>query len=355
VKPIRDKISIICLALALTLATGAAIAMAGDACLDCHADAKKVGAKYAIDPTKFEHTEHSRLATPNTGCRTCHDTVTTTHPADGATVQTTTKCKDCHGSIQGEYSKSAHSRFASCANCHNPHTAIGPTEVSGHDMNVMCAKCHDGAKMTKLHAKWLPQADLHIAELPCVTCHTSSENYVITMYLIKREGNSGYGEFKLATYAELTELTGGKDARSIVDTNADNNISMDELRAFNRNPAYESIRLQGMMVPEEVTHNFQVLNNRWDCTFCHGAGPDIMQTSFLSFPNSAGQLQRLSVEKGAVLAAIYGDRDFYMMGSSRNTTLNIIGLMIVAGGLVMPIGHGTLRFLTRKNRNGKGH
>jgi hypothetical protein len=39
-----------------------------------------------------------------------------------------------------------------------------------------------------------------------------------------------------------------------------------------------------------------------------------------------------------------------MMGATRSKALNIAGLMIIAGGMVMPIGHGTLRFLTRKNR-----
>jgi uncharacterized membrane protein SpoIIM required for sporulation len=28
-------------------------------------------------------------------------------------------------------------------------------------------------------------------------------------------------------------------------------------------------------------------------------------------------------------------------------------MVIIAGGMVMPIGHGTLRFLTRKNRQRK--
>jgi hypothetical protein len=43
-----------------------------------------------------------------------------------------------------------------------------------------------------------------------------------------------------------------------------------------------------------------------------------------------------------------------MMGTTRSASLNIIGLLIILGGLLMPIGHGTLRFLTRKNRLGKG-
>jgi hypothetical protein len=39
-----------------------------------------------------------------------------------------------------------------------------------------------------------------------------------------------------------------------------------------------------------------------------------------------------------------------MIGSTRNTALNLAGVLILAGGLVMPVGHGLLRFLTRKNR-----
>ncbi len=58
----------------------------------------------------------------------------------------------------------------------------------------------------------------------------------------------------------------------------------------------------------------------------------------------------MTVDEGAVLDALFGTPNFYMTGSSRSTALNIIGLIIICGGFIMPIGHGTLRFLTRKNR-----
>lgn len=110
------------------------------------------------------------------------------------------------------------------------------------------------------------------------------------------------------------------------------------------------MRLWGMMTPEVVTHSYQILDNRWDCSFCHAAGPKTMQTSYVAFPDQNGTYSRLGVEKGAVLDLLYGTPDFYMMGSTRSTPLNIIGALILAGGLMVPIGHGTFRFLTRKNR-----
>ena len=58
----------------------------------------------------------------------------------------------------------------------------------------------------------------------------------------------------------------------------------------------------------------------------------------------------MAVEKGAILDILFGTPDFYMLGTTRSTALNIVGALIIAGGMMMPIGHGTLRFLTRKNR-----
>ena len=52
-----------------------------------------------------------------------------------------------------------------------------------------------------------------------------------------------------------------------------------------------------------------------------------------------------------MLSVLYTTPDFYMVGATRNMALNIVGVMIIAGGLVMPVGHGLLRFLTRKNRS----
>jgi hypothetical protein len=217
-------------------------------------------------------------------------------------------------------------------------------------MNLQCTSCHEQSEVQLRHAKWLPQAELHINNLPCVTCHSASEEYVISLYIIKRQNDTMFGNFELATYEELNKLAGGKPIEQLVDTNADGYISLAELRLFNLDPEKMQLRLQGMMTPERLSHNFLTQDNRWDCSFCHASGPEAMQVSFLSLAESDGGFKRIAVEKGAVLDALYGTPDFYMVGSTRSSALNYVGLVILAGGMVMPIGHGTLRFLTRKNR-----
>ena len=88
--------------------------------------------------------------------------------------------------------------------------------------------------------------------------------------IIKRSITGGR---QLATYAELKALAGDKSISSLIDRNEDDYISLAELRLFNLNPDNKALRLQGMITPETVTHDFRTLENRWDCTFCHASGP----------------------------------------------------------------------------------
>jgi hypothetical protein len=226
--------------------------------------------------------------------------------------------------------------------------------MSGYDINRKCAKCHDSRKTIQSHSKWLPQADLHIDSLLCITCHTGSKEYVIIMSIESRLPGSG-DEFKIATYQELADMTRGEGISRLIDINGDNKISLKELREFNHKLRSKNMRLWGMMTPEVVTHSYQILENRWDCSFCHASGPKAMQKSFVAFPDNKGGYTRVSVEKGAILDILYGTPDFYMLGTTRSASLNIIGALIVAAGLCVPVGHGFFRFLTRKNRRENDH
>jgi predicted CXXCH cytochrome family protein len=319
-------------------------AMESSECMDCHGDTDMVGEELTIVPLTFDNTAHAEV-----GCHACHSSITDQHPDDGL-APSKAACNECHDDVNDEYANSIHAGYAACNDCHNPHQVRGPTAVSGQEMNLKCANCHERNEKLETHGEWLPQADLHISNLPCVTCHSASDEYVISLYIIKRQSGTMFGKFDLATYDELHEFSGGKPIERLVDTNADGYISLAELRMFNLDPAKKQLRLQGMMTPERLSHDFMTLDNRWDCSFCHASGPGAMQVSYLSLAQRDGGFKRIAVEKGAVLHALYGTPDFYMVGSTRSKALNYVGLVILAGGMVMPIGHGTLRFLTRKNR-----
>jgi len=319
-----------------------------EACLSCHGNAQTVKGASLINRTQFAHTTHALI-----GCQACHDAVSQSHPDGGRTSRV--DCQQCHVDISAEYALSIHAGKAPCAGCHNPHKVETPKEISGQEINQICSGCHDKYQMTAKHGEWLPQAELHLYMLPCITCHTGSKNYFISMYIVKNKDNSRLGRLEVASYDELKKAAGGESILSLIDTNRDNYVSIAELRDFNKNPDHKFLRLQGMMTPETVTHRFEILDNRRNCTFCHASGTAAMQTSVIALPEENGTFRRVAVEKGAVLDALYGTPDFYLMGSTKNSYLNGIGLAVICGGLILPVGHGSLRFLTRKNRKAKEH
>jgi predicted CXXCH cytochrome family protein len=317
----------------------------------CHGQPEiksRAGIKVYIDPARFATTTHAIV-----GCTSCHDRVSKGHP-DDRYIPPRAACGDCHKPVYDEYAKSLHASKAGCTGCHNPHEVRLPLVVSGDDINRKCARCHDTRKTIQSHSTWLPQADLHIDSMPCITCHTASKDYVIIMSIESRQSGSR-DDFKITTYNELATLAKTDDVSKVIDLNNDKLISLTELRDFNRELRGRNMRLWGMMVPETVTHSYQILDNRWDCTFCHASGPKAAQKSFIAFPEKNGGYTRLAVEKGAILDILYGTPDFYMLGTTRSTPLNIIGALIVAAGLSFPLCHGFFRFLTRKNRKENNH
>jgi len=332
----------------LCLAPVEAWSMEAQDCTECHLDISIIeeGGRYLyIDQVQYEQTAHFEE-----GCTACHNSVSDDHPDDGIRPARA-GCIDCHDDVVEEYAGCTHSANADCVDCHNPHRAKSIKAVSGFDMNRMCIECHNPKEVAETHGVWLPQAHLHIEALPCITCHTGSENYVITFYLEKFEERGGaITNIRLATFTELRVIAPSGKVANLIDTDGNGSINLAELKRFNASSRKYGLRLKGMMTPEDASHTYTTLDNRWDCSFCHASGPSAMQTSFVAFPNGKGAYIQVEVEKGAVLDALYGTPDFYLVGATRNKTISFVGLIIVGAGLLLPVGHGSLRLLTMKNR-----
>lgn len=317
-----------------------------EACLRCHgvsSMARQQGSRLYIDPNRFAATTHARI-----GCASCHADVSPAHPGDRARPSKAS-CVECHAPVQAEYLQGRHAQRAACADCHDPHRVRSSTASSGVDLNRPCARCHERNRIVDIHAAWLPQTPLHLDALPCITCHTGSKQYVIKLYLESRQGRSG--QYTLASHRELSRLAPGSEPQArLGDPNDDRLVSLPELRDLNQWSKSRGLRVTAMLVPKQMSHKFQTLESRWDCSFCHASGPKSSQESYLCLPDRDGSYSQIPVARGAILGEIYGTPDFYMMGATRSKTLDMVGGLIILGGLMMPLGHGTLRFLSRHNR-----
>ncbi len=335
---------LVAFAACLTFVGSPVWAMETDECLACHSSADDVGESNAIDAQIFAKTDHAEE-----GCTACHD-VNDDHPDSDQGPTMAATCADCHDGITATYEASSHGENAVCTDCHNPHAALPPVSLSGVQMNQPCQQCHEPVEMENTHARWLPETNVHLRSVPCISCHSSSEKFVVTLYVTHRQDDRAYSDFELIDYAKLQQITGDQPVSTLVDTDNNGEVSLKELSDFYAADKKSNMRLWAMMTPETVGHDFQTMDNRWDCTYCHAAGPEAMDGSYLAFPQADGTYQRVPMEKGATVDALFGTPDFYMVGATRSKTLNIVGLLILLGGLAMPIGHGSIRFLTRKNR-----
>lgn len=321
-----------------------AAAMETEDCLACHSEPDYVGDDLAIDGEAFMLTAHADF-----GCATCHNSVTDEHPDDGE-VGPSMSCTVCHDDVSDEYHQTAHADYADCTDCHKPHKAQGLKSTSAQGMNSACLQCHDGTDVITGHSEWLPRTELHVAKVPCITCHSATEGFQVVLQIDRKETEQEGDRFTAASYADLKKLTESKEISSLIDSDGDSSISMAELNDFKYNPDYKHLNISGTLVPLGSSHNLVAQENRYDCTFCHASGPQSTQNSVLALPTKSGRVVRLAVEESTILDALYGSPDFYLTGSSRNQVLDILGLIIVCAGFIMPVGHGTLRLLTRKNR-----
>lgn len=344
------RIQLLCLALLIFLLSPGSRLMALESsdCADCHCESEitQDGGRYLyIDPVRYQASAHFEA-----GCTACHQDVSEEHPDDGIRPSRAA-CNDCHDEIVAEYASCAHVDNADCTDCHNPHQARAIDAVAGPEMNQACEKCHEAAQIATSHGSWLPQAELHTKALPCIACHTCTDAYDIIFYLEKmgpdRDANNA---IQLAQYQELCRIFASEKLEALVDQDGNQEISLSELVQFNRLCKKHQLRLWGMLTPKQAGHCYQILDNRWDCSFCHTSGNEAQQTSYVALPDGQGRYQRLTVESGAVLEALYGTPDFYMVGVSRHPGLRNLGLLILAAGLMFPLVHGSLRLLTIKNR-----
>ena len=315
-----------------------------DECLECHSDSDMVGSELTISSERFYLTAHGDL-----GCQACHEAVTEDHPGgDGNTAAIS--CQDCHADSAEEYQHSPHAENATCADCHDPHNVVPFRGRNALAMNQICKVCHLELETVASHRQWLPQAALHISALPCVTCHTATPGYEIALEI---EKNSSAGLVKRYTKIEYSDLSAKGitgHGKMVIDLNGDKQISLVELETFRISAEKHDYRFHVTLVPAHLSHTLMTLDSRYDCTFCHASGRKEVQTGYLTLPDPDGHQQTLAVERGAILDALYGNRDLYITGITRSASLDLLGLIIICSGFILPVGHGTLRFLTRKNR-----
>ena len=208
----------------------------------------------------------------------------------------------------------------------------------------MCLACHLSYETD--HRQRLPNPKAHLEMVACTACHVPLE-YKRSIYLRLTDGATG----KLLGDAEvLAQLK----ARGVTA----NQIGPKELWQLYRDlNATRAVNVE-VAVSMDVRRNAHYLAPKniavKQCEACHSADSSFFKTAAVATAGPDGREVLHDVDP-KVLGSVYGAillKRFYVMSGTRLTAMDYAGVMIILGGIAVPVLHGAARLMTRRLRTG---
>ena len=285
-------------------------------------------------------------------------------------------CAECHPKIMEKYKKSLHYRISKkiCYNCHNPHAVEPFNQLTAEQRKDICQKCHTDALQKH---KWLSQANLHFKYLECTMCHSPNASKGIVYHF---RGITADGRTVRIKYEDLAAILGKTDVdiAKYINNEWPGRVSAFELASFlktlnrhiKRAKDIKYIHLGVRLIVLKPVHNFTGKGLKAkECVVCHSADASFYSKVLLEVPQLGGGVQTLPLDR-SVLTGVHGIggvSDFYLLGEHRLTKqdleelwytiksigyrwIDIIGMIIVLGGIGFVGIHALVRIITRKNR-----
>ncbi|HAA83975.1 MULTISPECIES: multiheme c-type cytochrome [Thermodesulfobacterium] len=276
-------------------------------------------------------------------------------------------CASCHGEEAKAYKDSIHFKALSeskpnapnCSNCHKAHDVL---PVSMAKLNDSCLSCHKDSK--KAHSKWLYNppftlesfVDVHFKSASCSVCHAKGEKAVM-LSLVDKAKKTGI------TVEDLSKALNWpvEEVKNKIDLNKDGLVQEKEFWQFlNTVKQKVKVELKGRLDLVNSNDAHKILSKKEaikDCTVCHSS--EAKFAGVLEISKEGDKTLKTLVDR-KILNSVYAIpnvRDFYVLGLSRISVLDILFVLAVVCGIGFGLGHLSLRIITtpirRKRREGK--
>ena len=330
-----------------------------ETCLACHQ--RETFEKKLTDGTtlslhvsaeEFAGSVHAPL-----GCSGCHSDVDLEeHPGKKREIANARKfsremvavCQPCHAAVFKQYEGSTHANLLRqgnqivpvCTDCHGSH------EVTPKTAYNTCIGCHASA-MAK-HSGWLPNASLHLEVVSCAACHASGAKRMVDLRL--------YDSVKKDWVVEPTDHPYFEKAARAADSNGDG-LDATELRALMSRITPDGVTapfiLRGRVELQKDIESHQLVDPAHAikvCASCHRRGAEPFEKVNVSIVEANGKPLRYEAHKDVLSSAqsVQSLREFYAVGGTRNVLLDALLLLAVIGGVMVPVGHQTLKWIVKR-------
>ncbi|MGW8286841.1 MAG: cytochrome c3 family protein [Desulfobulbales bacterium] len=329
-------------------------AIENDECMECHSD-KALERKESegmkedlyIDYNRFKYSVHNVNGVTCVDCHSDIEELNWDNEVPHSTSLAMVKCDYCHEEEGKAYLDSVHKKAGGkgitipCYACHGYHfvTHLDADSVFQRE-NQFCLKCHNPDNFHE----WLPQKDNHFAFVECAVCHAPDSPRYISLRFYDLISN------KFLTTTELLKAldTNYDDFMIKIDTDRNDIISLDELEDMVLLLRQKDIRgtFHGELVMKLVptVHHINRGGANRECAQCHNPQSPFFEEVFISLYREDGTSDRHKVER-RVLESYYVNH-FYAIGGTRVRYLDKIGLILLACGLSVVVGHLFSRIAT---------
>lgn len=343
---------------ACLLQPAVSMAVENSECLDCHGDESlEREASEGMNPALFINEDGFNNSVHNVNditCVDCHvdiEELNWDNDLPHATTLQTVCCDTCHEEEGEAYQNSVHKKAYRkgitmlCYACHSYHyaTRLGAASVSERE-NEFCLKCHNPYKFHK----WLPQSTTHFKFVECTVCHAPDTPRHIHLRLFDLATD------KFLTGDEILTTLGIKEEEfmQLVDLNNDQSINKKEFNkmVFLLKKKGIHASFHGELVAELEPSLHQVNRGEAkgkDCQVCHTPDSPFFDAVTMVFSREDRSAEHFDVSRD-VLSSYYVH--FYALGGTRVRMLDLIGIVLIAGGLAVAGLHQSARILTEPMR-----
>nr|WP_320009868.1 cytochrome c3 family protein [uncultured Desulfobulbus sp.] len=348
-----------CLLAACTLWPLQVLAVENSECMECHSDetlTKKstdnilqveLTKSLYVDEDAFNHSVHNANGITCVDCHTDIEALNWDEDLPHAATLQPVQCAMCHEESAVEFKDSVHMAMRTkgismtCYACHGYHNVKQMASASVSErMDYVCLKCHNPYQSHD----WLPSKESHFANVDCVVCHSPNA---------PRHTHLRFFDLATGTYDQTDSLmekigVSAKDFMATVDTDKDGAVNQGEFDDLMLRLKLKNIRtvLHAELVAaiDASAHGIVKQGAQKECGQCHSSNSSYFNEVNIVFPNPDGGIVHHKVDR-SVLESYYVSH-FYLLGGTRIKLLDKIGLIIVAGGVLVVLGHLTMRLLT---------
>jgi hypothetical protein len=324
------------------------------ACIQCHAD------KHRAFENSIHYTmmiEGNRNAPVCTDCHGFHDV------SQKATYDTLSgvPCKKCHENVFNVYEKSVHgtARLEGqhtaplCFSCHVAHEVKGTAMTE--KLKGACLGCHTEAE--NLHDAWLPNSKLHLSMVACATCHSPDSQRGIFLRLYDENTGEPFTAEQIVNILGIS-YDGLSERLDPHGDGIDSYELWDIVKQLNKEGADAKVTFLGRMDTRTIAEAHQLSNKKdavRECESCHHADAEFFKTVTVAVVKADGRVTQYKAKPEVLgsMTSLLSLRQFYVLGSTRLKILDWFGILMVFGGIAVPIGHITLRILTSPIREAR--